>query len=157
MTDCIFCSIVAGQSPCHKVWEDEEHLAFLSIFPNMDGLTVVITKQHYDSYAFQLPDDVLSKLAVASAKVGRQIDAAFPDVGRTGMVFEGFGVNHIHAKLYPLHGTGDTREEWKQIEFAKPTEYLDLYPGYISTHDCGRADDAKLAEIAEKIRSAGQA
>ncbi|WP_404881425.1 HIT family protein, partial [Klebsiella pneumoniae] len=27
---CIFCQIVAGKAPCHKVWEDEHHLAFLS-------------------------------------------------------------------------------------------------------------------------------
>ncbi|MEG0280952.1 MAG: diadenosine tetraphosphate hydrolase, partial [Morganella sp. (in: enterobacteria)] len=28
---CIFCEIVAGNAPCHKVWEDEKHLAFLSV------------------------------------------------------------------------------------------------------------------------------
>lgn len=37
---CIFCQIVEGKAPCHKVWEDEHHLAFLSIFPNTDGFTV---------------------------------------------------------------------------------------------------------------------
>ncbi len=41
---CIFCQIVEGKAPCHKVWEDEHHLAFLSIFPNTDGFTVVIRK-----------------------------------------------------------------------------------------------------------------
>ncbi|EAA8104124.1 HIT family protein, partial [Salmonella enterica] len=44
---CIFCQIVEGKAPCHKVWEDEHHLAFLSIFPNTDGFTVVIPKKHY--------------------------------------------------------------------------------------------------------------
>ncbi len=48
---CIFCQIVEGKAPCHKVWEDEHHLAFLSIFPNTDGFTVVIPKKHYPSYA----------------------------------------------------------------------------------------------------------
>lgn len=52
---CIFCQIVEGKAPCHKVWEDEHHLAFLSIFPNTDGFTVVIPKKHYPSYAFDLP------------------------------------------------------------------------------------------------------
>lgn len=42
---CIFCQIVEGKAPCHKVWEDEHHLAFLSIFPNTDGFTVVIPKK----------------------------------------------------------------------------------------------------------------
>jgi len=31
--ECVFCDIVAGKAPCHRVWEDDEHLAFLSIFP----------------------------------------------------------------------------------------------------------------------------
>ena len=39
---CIFCDIVAGKAPVIKIWEDEHYLAFLSIFPNTDGFTVVI-------------------------------------------------------------------------------------------------------------------
>ena len=58
MEACIFCNIVNGAAPCHKIWEDEKHLAFLSIFPNTPGFSVVITKRHYPSYAFRLPDDV---------------------------------------------------------------------------------------------------
>ena len=52
MKGCIFCKIVRGEAPCHKIWEDEKHLAFLSIFPNTEGFSVVITKKHYPSYAF---------------------------------------------------------------------------------------------------------
>ena len=42
---CVFCNIVNGVLPCHKIWEDDEHLAFLSIFPNTKGFSVVITKK----------------------------------------------------------------------------------------------------------------
>ena len=57
--DCIFCKIVKGGAPSHKIWEDEKHLAFLSIFPNTEGFSVVITKEHFPSYPFNLPEDVL--------------------------------------------------------------------------------------------------
>ena len=67
--NCIFCKIVKGEIPCHKIWEDEKHLAFLSIFPNTDGFSVVIPKKHFSSYAFDLPDEVLSELVIASKKV----------------------------------------------------------------------------------------
>lgn len=61
---CIFCQIVRGEAPCHKIWEDDEHLAFLSIYPNTDGFSVVIPKRHYPSYAFDMPDDArLAELA----------------------------------------------------------------------------------------------
>jgi len=148
MEDCIFCKIVKGEMPCHKIWEDEKHLAFLSIFPNTEGFSVVITKEHYPSYAFELPEEVLQNLVVAAKKVGKLLDAKLPDVGRTGMMFEGFGVDHIHAKLFPMHGT--KLPDWRPIE-SKIDKYFEKYEGYISSHDYKRADDEKLAELAKKI------
>jgi hypothetical protein len=41
METCIFCQIVTGQAPCHPIWEDDGHLAFLSIFPNTPGFSVL--------------------------------------------------------------------------------------------------------------------
>jgi diadenosine tetraphosphate (Ap4A) HIT family hydrolase len=147
---CIFCSIAAGEIPSHKIWEDEKHVAFLSIFPNTEGFSVVITKEHYPSYAFDLADDVITGLFLAAKKVAKVLDAAFEDVGRTGLIFEGFGIDHIHAKLFPMHGTGNMTE-WKQLK-SNVDKYFDTYEGYISSHDYKRADDEKLAELAKKIR-----
>ena len=78
------------------------------------------------------------------------IDAAFEDVGRSALVFEGFGVDHVHAKLFPMHGTAHM-ETWHPIESSIPT-FFTQYEGYISSHDYKKADDKKLEEIAEKIR-----
>lgn len=150
MTDCIFCKIVSGDAPSYKIWEDDKHLAFLSIFPNTEGTTVVIPKQHYTSYAFDLPDNVLSDLILATKKVAKLLDSKLEDVGRTAMVFEGYGVDHIHAKLFPMHGTADMKE-WKRIESEVP-KYFDKYEGYISSHDYDRADDEILSSLAKKIR-----
>ena len=44
--DCIFCRIIAGEIPSHKVYEDDEALAFLDINPATRGHTLVIPKQH---------------------------------------------------------------------------------------------------------------
>jgi diadenosine tetraphosphate (Ap4A) HIT family hydrolase len=150
MSDCIFCNIVAGEAPSHKIWEDEDHLAFLTIFPNTPGFTVVITKQHHPSYAFDNADAVLIGLVLASKKVAKKIDAAFEDVGRTGLMFEGFGVDHLHAKLFPMHGTKS--DAWKQHRSHVDT-FFQQYEGYMSSHDSKRADDAELSKIAKKINS----
>jgi diadenosine tetraphosphate (Ap4A) HIT family hydrolase len=148
MNDCIFCKIVKGEAPSFKIWEDNRHLAFLSIFPNTEGFSVVITKEHYDSYAFNLPDDVLTNLVLATKHVAKLLDEKLDDVGRTGMIFEGFGVNHVHSKLFPMHGTKD--EEWKQ-RVSKVDKFFENYEGYISSHDYKRADDEWLANIAKKL------
>lgn len=148
---CIFCEIVAGRAPCHKIWEDEKHLAFLSIFPNTEGFSVVIPKKHYSSYAFDLPNEVLKDLIIAAKTTAKNIDEAIPDVGRTGLIFEGFGVDHVHAKLFPLHGTADMAT-WKPIK-SNVDKFFEKYEGYISSHDHTRADDKQLALLATKIRA----
>lgn len=147
--DCIFCKIVKGEAPSHKIWEDEKHLAFLTIFPNTQGFSVVVTKEHYPSYAFDLPDDVLSGLVLAAKKVGKLLDAKLEDVGRTGMIFEGFGVDHVHAKLFPMHGT--KMDDWQALK-SNVDKYFEKYEGYISSHDYKRADDGELGDLAKKIR-----
>jgi diadenosine tetraphosphate (Ap4A) HIT family hydrolase len=53
--DCIFCSIVRKTSPAHILWEDDNHMAFLSIFPNTPGFSVVIPKRHYRPSKFVQP------------------------------------------------------------------------------------------------------
>ncbi|MFA5403361.1 MAG: HIT domain-containing protein, partial [Ignavibacteria bacterium] len=50
--DCIFCKIIAGEIPSYKVYEDEDFIGILDIFPNTKGMTLLIPKEHYDSYAF---------------------------------------------------------------------------------------------------------
>ena len=149
MKNCIFCKIVKGESPCYKIWEDEKYLAFLSIYPNTEGFSVIITKEHFFSYAFDLPDEVLKNLVMAAKKVAKLIDSKLDDVGRTGMILEGFGIDHVHIKLFPMHGT--KMSEWKPVE-SNVDKYFENYEGYISSHDYKRADDKKLAELAKKIR-----
>jgi len=147
--DCIFCKIVKGESLVYKIWEDERHLAFLSLFPNTEGFSIVITKEHYPSYAFDLPEEVLIGLVKATKQVAKLLDAKLENVGRTGMIFEGFGVDHIHTKLFPMHGT--KMSKWKQFD-SDIDKYFENYEGYISSHTCKRADDKKLAKLAKKIR-----
>ena len=150
ITNCIFCKIIKGEAPSYKIWENEEHLAFLSIFPNTEGATVVIPKEHYSSYAFDLPNEVLTALVLATKQVAKLLDSKLEDVGRTAMVFEGYGVDHVHAKLFPMHGTADMKE-WRVIK-SNISKYFKLYEGYISSHDYERADNKELVRLATKIK-----
>jgi len=147
--NCIFCAIAVGEAPSHKLWENDTHMAFLSIFPNTEGFSVVIPKKHYPSYVFDVPEETMLDLVKAAKTVAQKIDAHFDDVGRTGLMFEGFGVDHLHAKLFPMHGTNN--DQWKEHKATIDT-YFDNYPGYMSSHDSDRGDDEKLAKLAKSIR-----
>ena len=110
---------------------------------------MVISKKHYPSYVFDLPQEVRANLIEAAGKVAKLLDAKFEDVGRTAMIFEGFGVDHVHAKLFPMHGT--KMENWQQTN-SNVDKYFEKYEGYVSSHDYVRADDEQLAKLAERIR-----
>lgn len=45
--DCLFCKIAAGQLPAHKIYEDDQFLAFLDIRPLNPGNSLVIPKLHH--------------------------------------------------------------------------------------------------------------
>ncbi len=146
-THCIFCKIIRKEIPSFKVWEDKKYYAFLDIFPNTKGMTLIIPKKHYDSYAFMMPDKEYANLLLATKKVARLLDKKL-NVGRTAMVMEGMGVNHAHIKLYPLHGVDEKfKEMW-------PTEkrFFEKYEGYISTVLGFEADKKELEKLAKMIR-----
>ncbi len=46
MEECIFCKIVDGNIPNYTVYEDDNVLALLDIFPHAKGHTVVVPKEH---------------------------------------------------------------------------------------------------------------
>ena len=150
MPECVFCKIVSGDLSAHIVWQDENHVAFLTPWPNTVGFTVVIPKEHRPSYAFDNDDKILTDLTLAAKKVGKMIDAAFEDVGRTGLIYEGFGVDHLHAKLFPMHGTGNM-QEWKEIK-SNTDIYFEKYEGYIASNDSKKVSDEELEKVAKKIR-----
>jgi len=55
MENCIFCKIIKGEIPTHKVLEDESFFAFLDINPRSPGHVQVIPKKHY-RYVWDVPN-----------------------------------------------------------------------------------------------------
>ena len=149
--DCIFCKIVNGEIPSYKIWEDEKFIAILDIFPNTKGMTLVIPKAHYDSYAFEMNDNDYSEFMLAAKKVGRLLDEKLK-VRRTTMVMEGMGVNHAHIKLYPMHGLFEKFEPIVPVDPQNNKVYFEKYEGYITTLLGPKASDEDLEELQKLFR-----
>ena len=141
-SDCIFCKIVAGEIPSYKIYEDEDFIGILDVFPNTKGMTLVIPKEHYDSYAFEMPEEIYSKFFLTAKKLGKMIDEKL-GVVRTALVMEGMGVNHAHIKLYPLHGLD---KEFKSINSGEP-KFYENYQGSLSTAMGPKASHEDLKEV----------
>jgi diadenosine tetraphosphate (Ap4A) HIT family hydrolase len=127
-------------------------MAWLSPFPNTEGFTVVIIKEHFGSDLLALDDNVLQDFILTAKKVSKMLLKHFPDVGRVGLIMEGTGMNHAHIKLFPMHGTEYLKwGEWKQLP-SSHNGYFEKYEGYICSNDGPKADFVKLQELAKKIR-----
>jgi len=147
MEECIFCKIVKGEIPSKKVWENENHIAILDVFPNTKGMTLVIPKKHFDSDATDMADESYTSLMLAAKVVSKLLKKKL-GVKRVALVMEGMGVNHVHIKLYPLYGIEKKFEEM----WPKDKVYFDNYPGYISTQLGPKMAEEELEKIARKIR-----
>jgi diadenosine tetraphosphate (Ap4A) HIT family hydrolase len=147
MDDCVFCKIVKGEIPCAKVWEDGQYLAFLDIRPATKGMTLIIPKTHLDSYIYNASKDQIANLFEASRKVVKMLEKTF-EIDRIAVVAEGMGVNHVHLKLYPLHGVN---KGFKPTE-VKENMYFEKYEGYVTTQMGPTSNSDELSKLAEIIR-----
>ncbi|KAI8388153.1 HIT-like domain-containing protein [Radiomyces spectabilis] len=66
--DCIFCKIIRGEIPSHKVAETDKSYCFLDINPLSEGHALVIPKYHAQFF-HELPDDHLADLLPLAKKV----------------------------------------------------------------------------------------
>lgn len=149
-SDCVFCQIVGKQTKAWVIWESPTHMAFLSIYPNMKGVTVVIPKAHKSSYAFDLEDKKLAELILAAKEVAKILDSKLEGVGRTALILEGFGVDHVHAKLYPLPNTAHLVGNWQPIK-SNQKQYFNDYLGYVCSNDSYQATEEELEQVTKLI------
>lgn len=145
---CIFCKIISGEIPSYKIWENDKFIAILDIFPNCKGQTLLIPKKHYESDLFNIHDKELYKDVILATDDVVQLLKAKLNVQRVGMIMEGMGVNHLHIKLYPMHGI---EEDWKQNIWWEQV-FFEEYPGYLTTEIGEQADFQDLANIQRQIK-----
>lgn len=144
MNDCIFCKISKGEIPSFKIYETEDHLAFLDINPNTKGVTLVIPKQHIGSTIINMDQSIYLQTLTEAKKVAENLAQKF-NIKKVGVAIEGTGVDHFHIKLYPFH---------EGVEISQPHERIfnENYQGYLTTQLGPQADFEELKDLAEKLK-----
>ena len=112
----IFDKIIAGEIPCHRVYEDDHVLAFLDIGPLSRGHTLVIPKER-KACLHQLSDDAAAALGRALPRLCRAMMKA---TGATAYnVLQNNGaeahqaVMHVHFHIIPKLGREGLGLGWK--------------------------------------------
>jgi histidine triad (HIT) family protein len=148
MNQCLFCKIIKKEIPSHRIYEDDNVIGILDLFPNTEGQAIVINKKHYPSDFSKMPDDDFKNMMMSAKKLVYILKQKL-EVNRIALVVEGIGVDHIHIKLYPMNGLG---EDFEALE-SKQTVYYETYPGFVDTRPGEKADDGDLAIVANRIKN----
>ncbi len=102
--DCIFCKIVAGAIPCHKVYEDEDVLSFLDVGPLSRGHTLVIPKGHWAALG-DMPAATAGRCMATASRLGPAVmkaaGAAGYNVLQNNGTVAGQVVMHVHLHIIP--------------------------------------------------------
>ena len=130
---CIFCQIIAGNSPAARVFEDQHTLAFLDLNPINPGHCLVIPKTHHASL-FTLDPPTYQAVAATTLRVAQAIQVALQPGGmnifQANGVFAGQTVFHLHNHLLPRHENDNLRVEVHGLQPAA-VEQLEPVAGRI--------------------------
>jgi histidine triad (HIT) family protein len=128
----IFAQIIRGEAPCYKLYEDEDVLAFLDVFPQSFGHTLVIPKRSAARNILEVDGESLSKVMAVVQKLTAVLVAELQPVGVQVAQFNGAPagqtVFHIHVHIVPRY-EGEA----------------------LGVHASGKADAADLAALQARL------
>jgi len=132
-SDNIFAKIARGEAPAAKVFEDAETLAFLDVFPQARGHTLVVHKTARARNLLDIEPEALCAVMATVQRVARGISRALQPDGLVVSQFSGAPagqtVFHLHVHIIP---------RWQGVA--------------VGQHGGGsQADPTTLAELAARI------
>ena len=132
----IFAKILLGEMPCVKVFEDENTLSFMDVFPQSRGHMLVIHKQEQSRNILDISSTALSHVMHTVQVLTRAANAALsPDgiiITQLNGASAGQTVFHLHVHIIPRYENAN-----------------------LSAHASGKmADMDKLTALASQIKAA---
>lgn len=106
---CIFCKIIRGVIPCHKIFETTKTFAFLDINPLSEGHILVIPKFHGERLHL-IPEEYLKDLLPTTSLIAQK---AFGDKGIDYNILQNNGrlahqeVDHVHFHIIPKRNSDE--------------------------------------------------
>ena len=131
--DNVFAKIIRGDLPAAKVFEDAHVLAFMDVFPQSRGHTLVVSKKSRARNLLDVEAEVLSHVILDVQRVAKAICAALKPDGLVVTQFNGAPagqtVYHLHFHIIP---------RWEGVPLGRHGEG-------------GMADPVALKALAEQI------
>ena len=116
MAETVFSKILRGELPCHKVYEDDQVLAFLDIGPVSKGHTLVIPKEPAETLD-QLSDESAAAIGRVLPRLARAVLAATGATAYNILQNNGASAHqavfHVHFHIIPRLGEQGLGVGWR--------------------------------------------
>ena len=141
--DNVFARVIRGELPAHRVFEDDEVLAFMDLFPQSRGHVLVVSKLSRARNLFEVEPARLAAVAAGVQRVARAMRAALDPDGVVVTQFNGAhagqSVFHLHVHIIPTYaGAALSGHRWESV--ARSAEGAPVM-----------ADPVELADLARRI------
>ncbi|MFW9787502.1 MAG: HIT family protein [Candidatus Thorarchaeota archaeon] len=137
--NCLFCKIVRGEMPASIIFEDRESIAFMDVFPVIEGHCLLIPRKHFENM-YDVDPEIVAHLAKNLADLTKRVQKATGAEGVLNIAANGEGagqeIPHLHFHVIP-------RNKNSQFGFKFPPDYRN-----------SMAPREELDKIAKKIREA---
>jgi len=132
---CLFCAIVAGETPAHRVLDTEHVVGFLDIRPVFKGHVLLVPREHHENLAAVPPAlfaPLFEQVQRVSSGLLSALDAQGSLVALNNVVSQ--SVPHVHVHVVPRRRKDGLRGFlWPRTTYA---------------------DDAEAEAYAERLRDA---
>lgn len=150
--DCVFCEIVAGRAPAHRLGENDRALAILDIAPYTHGHTLVLSKRHVPLWYDLTRKEAADVFDLAHSVAGRLARAFDPEF--IWLMARGRRIPHTHIFLVPTR-RGDVLDRFfNSLQNVQETsEELSVFRAFASREEAERR--IRAAPAVRSKRGAG--
>jgi len=129
--DCVFCSIVAGDTPAHTVLDDDVVVAFLDVRPLFPGHVLVVPREHHVTLP-DLPTELVApffeRVQLVAGAVPVAMEATGSFVAMNNIVSQ--SVLHLHVHVVPrTKGDGLKGFFWPRTKYRDEAHAADVAAG----------------------------
>jgi histidine triad (HIT) family protein len=126
---CIFCSIIAGELPVAKIYEDSNLLVLMDKYPINIGHTLVIPKMHYDNILLMPHEEVgrlYSFVPIIAKAVVSAVNADGFNVGQNNGRAANQIVPHVHIHIIPRFKDDSPDGKWPNRRVSRYEEIFNI-------------------------------
>jgi histidine triad (HIT) family protein len=126
---CIFCSIIAGELPVAKIYEDSNLFVLMDKYPINIGHTLLIPKIHYDNILLMPPEEVgrlYSFVPIIAKAVVSAVNADGFNIGQNNGRAANQIVPHVHIHIIPRFKDDSPDGKWPNRHVSRYEELFNI-------------------------------